>query len=150
MAEHAPIVPALFYQDPIPAMKWLEKAFGFETTTLLTDADGKLGYAEMAFRGCAFSVGGEFGGELLGGVQMKSSCSILAAAAASSCASSWRKAWTSTVNAPGPPARGSPPSPRPSSMARGSIGPSTWRATSGTSARTSRTSPARRWKPPAA
>ena len=72
MAERPAIVSAVFYKDPIAAMKWLERAFGFETTILLTDADGKVGHAEMAFRGCPVTIGGEFGGALLGGVQMKS------------------------------------------------------------------------------
>lgn len=72
MTERPAIVSCVFYKDPIAAMKWLEAAFGFETTTLLTDAEGKLGYAEMAFRDCPVSIGGEFGGALLGGVEMKS------------------------------------------------------------------------------
>ena len=72
MADRPAIVSCVFYKDPIAAMKWLEKAFGFETTTLFTDADGNLGYAEMEFRGAPISIGGEFGGPLLGGAQMKS------------------------------------------------------------------------------
>ncbi|WP_372785618.1 VOC family protein [Phenylobacterium sp.] len=72
MAERPAIVASLFYKDPIAAMKWLEQAFGFETTILLTDAEGRLGHAEMEFRGCPVSIGGEFGGALLGGAQMKS------------------------------------------------------------------------------
>ena len=72
MAQRPALVAGLFYKDPIAAMKWLEKAFGFETTTLFTDADGNLGYAEMEFRGAPISIGGEFGGPLLGGAQMKS------------------------------------------------------------------------------
>lgn len=66
------IVASVFYKDPLAALKWLEEAFGFETTTLLTDADGKLAHAEMAFRDCPLTIGGELGGALLGGVQMKS------------------------------------------------------------------------------
>ncbi len=72
MADRPAIVSAVFYKDPIAAMKWLERAFGLETTTLLTDAQGNVGHAEMEFRGCSVSIGGEFGGPLLGGVQMKS------------------------------------------------------------------------------
>ena len=33
---------ALFYQDPKAALAWLEKAFGFELTMLIEDADGAL------------------------------------------------------------------------------------------------------------
>ena len=72
MAERPAIVASVFYKDPLAALKWLEAAFGFETTTLLTDADGKLAHSEMTFRGCPISVSSEFGGALLGGVQMKS------------------------------------------------------------------------------
>jgi uncharacterized glyoxalase superfamily protein PhnB len=72
MAERPALIAGLFYKDPIAAMKWLERAFGFETTTLLTDEQGNVGYAEMQFRGAPISIGGEFGGELLGGAQMKS------------------------------------------------------------------------------
>ena len=72
MVERAAIVPSVFYRDPLAALKWLEAAFGFETVTLLTDAEGQLAHSEMAFRGASLSVSGEFGGDLLGGVQMKS------------------------------------------------------------------------------
>lgn len=72
MAERPAIVSTAFYKDPIAAMRWLEAAFGFETTVLLTDSEGRVGHAEMEFRGYPLSIGGEFGGELLGGAQMKS------------------------------------------------------------------------------
>lgn len=72
MAERPAVVPSVFYKDPLAALTWLEQAFGFETVTLLTDADGKLAHSEMEFRGAPISVSGEFGGPLLGGVQMKS------------------------------------------------------------------------------
>jgi uncharacterized glyoxalase superfamily protein PhnB len=72
MADRPAIVSTAFYKNPLAAIRWLEAAFGFETTVLLTDADGNLGHAEMEFRGCPVSIGGEFGGDLLGGAQMKS------------------------------------------------------------------------------
>ncbi len=72
MAERPAIVSTLFYRQPIAAMKWLEAAFGFETTNLLTDAQGRVAHAEMSFQGCPINIGGEFGGPLLGGAQMKS------------------------------------------------------------------------------
>jgi uncharacterized glyoxalase superfamily protein PhnB len=50
------IVPALFYDDPVAAMVWLEKTFGFETTLQVTDAQGEVGYSEMSFAGSVFSV----------------------------------------------------------------------------------------------
>ena len=76
MAARPAIVSAVFYKDPIAAMKWLERAFGFETTVLLTDALGNVGHAEMEFRGCPVSIAGEFGGPLLGGAEMKSPANL--------------------------------------------------------------------------
>jgi uncharacterized glyoxalase superfamily protein PhnB len=38
---------AVFYKDPFAAVDWLEKAFGFERTMLITDAEGRLGHCEM-------------------------------------------------------------------------------------------------------
>ncbi len=72
MAERPAIVASVFYRDPLAAMKWLETAFGFETTVLLTDAEGRVGHAEMTFRDCPVTIAAEFGGPLIGGVQMKS------------------------------------------------------------------------------
>ena len=40
---------ALFYQDPKAALAWLEKAFGFELTMLLEDAEGNLAHSQMSF-----------------------------------------------------------------------------------------------------
>lgn len=33
-------IPALTYRDPLAALKWLEKAFGFETFMLITGRSG--------------------------------------------------------------------------------------------------------------
>ena len=76
MVERPSIVPSVFYKDPIAALRWLEDAFGFETVTLLTDADGKVAHSEMMFRGAPLSVSAEFGGDLLGDAQMKSPASL--------------------------------------------------------------------------
>jgi len=54
------IVPALCYRDPMAAFEWLQKAFGFEPTMLITDADGKLAHSEMAFDGGWIMVGSEW------------------------------------------------------------------------------------------
>jgi uncharacterized glyoxalase superfamily protein PhnB len=70
MAERPAIVSCVFYKDPIAAMHWLEKAFGFETTTLLTDADGNVGHAEMSFLDAPVGIGGEWAGPQLGGARM--------------------------------------------------------------------------------
>lgn len=69
-------VPAVFYRDPIAALTWLERAFGFETTTLVTDADGNLAHSEMSFRGGAVQVGGEWGGGPIGPARMRSPASL--------------------------------------------------------------------------
>ncbi len=71
------VVPAVFYRDPLAALGWLEKAFGFETSLLVTDDDGNVGHAEMSFRGGAIGIGGEWASpELLGPAAMKSPLSI--------------------------------------------------------------------------
>ncbi|MDP3854035.1 VOC family protein [Phenylobacterium sp.] len=40
---------ALFYQDPKAALRWLEKAFGFELSMLLEDAQGNVAHSQMTF-----------------------------------------------------------------------------------------------------
>ncbi len=71
------VTPSVFYRDPIAALKWLEQAFGFETSMLVTDDQGRVGHAEMKVGDGAISVGGEFASpELLGPAQMKSPASI--------------------------------------------------------------------------
>ncbi|MBX3483005.1 VOC family protein [Phenylobacterium sp.] len=76
MSERPAVVPCVFYKDPIAALKWLEQAFGFELTVLLTDAEGNVGHSEMAFLNSAISVGGEWAGPQLGGASMKSPASL--------------------------------------------------------------------------
>jgi len=69
-------IPAAFYKDPLAALRWLERAFGFETTTLVTDAEGNLAHSEMSFRGGAVQVGGEWGGGPIGPARMRSPASL--------------------------------------------------------------------------
>jgi uncharacterized glyoxalase superfamily protein PhnB len=52
--------PAVFYQDPMTALDWLEKAFGFERIMLITDEAGNLAHSEMSFDGGLITVGGEW------------------------------------------------------------------------------------------
>lgn len=40
---------AVFYKDPFAALDWLQRAFGFKRSMLITDKDGKLGHSEMKF-----------------------------------------------------------------------------------------------------
>ncbi|HEY9217293.1 MAG TPA: VOC family protein [Phenylobacterium sp.] len=54
--------PTLFYRDPKAALDWLEKAFGFEISTLLTDKDGNIAHAEMSFGDSRLGVAGEWSG----------------------------------------------------------------------------------------
>lgn len=52
--------PSLVYRDPKAALKWLERAFGFETAMVITDADGNLGHSEMRFGNGIIMVGAEW------------------------------------------------------------------------------------------
>jgi uncharacterized glyoxalase superfamily protein PhnB len=77
MAESPSVVPAVFYRDPMAALHWLEKAFGFETSMLVTDDDGNVGHAEMSFGDGRIGVGGEWASpEQLGPAEMKSPLSL--------------------------------------------------------------------------
>ncbi|MEZ5665852.1 MAG: VOC family protein [Alphaproteobacteria bacterium] len=51
---------ALFYRDPHAALDWLERAFGFERTMVITDQAGNLGHAEMRFGDGYLMLGGEW------------------------------------------------------------------------------------------
>ena len=70
------VVPCVFYKDPIAAMRWLEKALGFETTFLMTDAEGRVGHSELKLGEALISVGGEWEGPQLGGAKMRSPASL--------------------------------------------------------------------------
>jgi uncharacterized glyoxalase superfamily protein PhnB len=52
--------PALFYKDPFAALDFLEKAFGFERTMVITDAQGNLGHSEMRFGDGYLMLGSEW------------------------------------------------------------------------------------------
>ncbi len=73
----SPFTPCVFYRDPAAALSWLEVAFGFETTLLVTDDAGAVAHAEVSFGGGHIGVGGEWGSpELLGPARMKSPASL--------------------------------------------------------------------------
>ena len=60
MAEHRPTFgTSLSYRDRRAALAWLERAFGFEPTLVITGADGELGHAEMSFGSGYVIVAGE-------------------------------------------------------------------------------------------
>ncbi|TPQ30061.1 VOC family protein [Cupriavidus pinatubonensis] len=51
---------AVFYREPLGALDWLEQAFGFTRTMVITDDRGKLAHAEMRFGDSYLMVGGEW------------------------------------------------------------------------------------------
>ncbi|WP_118184473.1 VOC family protein [Paraburkholderia phosphatilytica] len=51
---------AVYYREPMVALEWLEKAFGFERTLLVTDSEGKLAHSEMKFGDGYIMVGSEY------------------------------------------------------------------------------------------
>jgi uncharacterized glyoxalase superfamily protein PhnB len=51
---------ALFYKDPMAALAWLERAFGFERVMLITDKDGNLAHSEMRFGDGMIMIGSEW------------------------------------------------------------------------------------------
>ena len=54
------IGPLLWYRDPIAAIAWLEKAFGFELVMLLEDADGNVAHSQMEFGDSYVMIGQEW------------------------------------------------------------------------------------------
>jgi uncharacterized glyoxalase superfamily protein PhnB len=73
----SPVVPGVFYKDPMAALDWLQKAFGLELGMLLTDNEGRLAHSELTWRGAYITVGGEWASpELLGPAALKSPASI--------------------------------------------------------------------------
>jgi uncharacterized glyoxalase superfamily protein PhnB len=51
---------ALFYLDPMAALEWLERAFGFERSMLITDQEGKLVHSQMTYGNGYIMVGTEW------------------------------------------------------------------------------------------
>lgn len=73
----AALTPQIFYRDPRAALAFLERAFGFETTMVVTDEAGNLGHSEMAWRGAPMSLGAEFErADLIGPARMRSPASL--------------------------------------------------------------------------
>lgn len=54
------VVPAIFYKDAFAALDWLEQAFGFERSMVITGPDGSLGHAEMKASGGYLMIGQEW------------------------------------------------------------------------------------------
>ena len=64
MATSAPrrpsFIPSLVYQDNRSALKWLQNAFGFEASEVLTDAQGNIAHAEMSHGDGVVMIGNEW------------------------------------------------------------------------------------------
>ena len=69
-------IPSVPYKDPVAALKWLEAAFGFETTVFVTDAEGKPAHLEMGFGGSAIYIAGEWEGPPFAPARLKSPASL--------------------------------------------------------------------------
>ncbi|MBW8816219.1 MAG: VOC family protein [Caulobacterales bacterium] len=67
---------SVFYRDPLAALNWLRAAFGFEIATLITDAEGRLAYSEMSFRGGSLQVAAEWEGAIVGPARMRSPATV--------------------------------------------------------------------------
>jgi uncharacterized glyoxalase superfamily protein PhnB len=52
--------PSVNYQDDRAALEWLAKAFGFETSLVVTDDAGKIVHAEMKFEGAPIMIAREW------------------------------------------------------------------------------------------
>ena len=72
MADAQTFKPSAFYRDPLAALRWLEAAFDFETTTLVLEPSGRVGHSEMSFHGGTVSINSEFTDDIIGGVRMVS------------------------------------------------------------------------------
>ena len=51
---------AVSYQDPKAALRWLEEAFGFEPSLVITGADGSLMHSQMRFGPSLIMIGNEW------------------------------------------------------------------------------------------
>jgi uncharacterized glyoxalase superfamily protein PhnB len=51
---------AVFYRDPRSALEWLERAFGFKRSMVITDPQGHVVHAEMQFGDGYVTIGGEW------------------------------------------------------------------------------------------
>ncbi len=60
MATRPAFIPSLVYKDNRAALKWLQDAFGFEASEVLTDAKGNIVHAEMSHGGGVVMVGSEW------------------------------------------------------------------------------------------
>jgi uncharacterized glyoxalase superfamily protein PhnB len=53
-------ISSLTYKDTRAALQWLQRAFGFEPSEILTDADGNIVHAEMTYGDGVVMIGSEW------------------------------------------------------------------------------------------
>jgi len=53
-------IPSLAYKDNRAALDWLQKAFGFEASEILTDTEGNIVHAEMTYSDGVVMIGTEW------------------------------------------------------------------------------------------
>ena len=53
-------IPSVVYKDNRAALKWLQKAFGFEPSMVLTDSQDNIVHAEMSFGDGVVMIGSEY------------------------------------------------------------------------------------------
>jgi uncharacterized glyoxalase superfamily protein PhnB len=58
--QRPPFIPSIVYKDNRAALKWLQKAFGFEVGEVLTDSKDNIVHAEMTHEGGVVMIGSEF------------------------------------------------------------------------------------------
>ncbi len=69
--------PCLSYRDRRAALDWLEAAFGFETSLLVTDDSGEIGHAEMTWQDVRISIANEWSSpDLLGPASFRSPANL--------------------------------------------------------------------------
>ena len=59
-ASRPAFIPSLVYKDNRAAIEWLQKAFGFEPSEILTDAEGHVVHAEMTHEDGIVMIGNEW------------------------------------------------------------------------------------------
>lgn len=64
MAKNLGFQPSVIYQDPRPATRWLEDAFGFEAAIDIEGDDGGFIHCQMRYGDAAISVGQEWSAQL--------------------------------------------------------------------------------------
>jgi uncharacterized glyoxalase superfamily protein PhnB len=53
-------IPALVYKDNRAALEWLQSAFGFDASEVLTDTNGNIAHAEMCYGDGVVMIGSEW------------------------------------------------------------------------------------------